>query len=70
MRWFTISVLALAACFATAARGDIYQWEYIDPLQPELGRQQSSTLAPDGAGRNAGPSADLGNLDLTMAWLA
>ena len=50
MRWLTVGILFLAAFFATAARGDIYQWEYIDPLHTELGRQQSSTLAPDGAG--------------------
>ncbi len=71
MRWLTIGILSLAACFATAARGDIYQWEYIDPLQPELGRQQSSTLAPDGAGQiRRSRCASLRNLDLTMAWLA
>ena len=69
MRWLTIGILSLAACFATAARGDIYQWEYIDPLQPELGRQQSSMLAPDGAGRDAVPGVALDGLDLTMAWL-
>ena len=50
MRWLTVGILFLAAFFATAARGDIYQWEYIDPLHTELGRQQFSTLAPDGAG--------------------
>ena len=48
MRWSTIGILSLAAFFATDAHGQIYQWEYIDPLHPELGRQQSSTLVPTG----------------------
>ncbi len=69
MRWLTIGILSLAAFFATAARGDIYQWEYIDPLHPELGRQQSSTLAPTGRDMDGVPGANLSNLDLTMAWL-
>ena len=69
MRWITIGILSLAAFFVAAAHGDIYQWEFIDPLHPELGRQQSSTLAPDGTGRNAVPSAILETLNLSMAWL-
>lgn len=50
-------------------RADIYQWEYIDPANPNLGKQQSSMLAPDGAGVSAIPGANLSNRDLTKAYL-
>ena len=52
-----------------SAHGDIYQWEWIDPSDHSLGRQQSTTLAPDGDGRSAVPNAYLVDLDLTKAWL-
>lgn len=55
--------------FASAARADIFQWEYIDPADPSQGRQQSTTLAPDGAGVDALPDAYLAYYDLTMAYL-
>ena len=45
--------------FASAARADIFQWEYINPADPSQGKQQSTTLAPDGAGVDAVPGADL-----------
>jgi len=48
---------------------DIYQWEYIDPAQPELGKQQSLTLCPDGAGASAVPQANLDFRNLTQAYL-
>jgi uncharacterized protein YjbI with pentapeptide repeats len=51
------------------ARADIFQWEYIDPVDPSQGKQQSTTLAPDGAGVDAVPGADLSSRDLTMAYL-
>ena len=51
------------------ARADIFEWEYINPANPSLGKQQSTTLAPDGAGVNAGPGTDLSNRNLTMAYL-
>src|SRR5262249_49059223 len=53
--------------FAGAARADIYQWEYINPADPSQGKQQSTRLAPDGAGVDAVPGADLSNRTLTMA---
>src|SRR5690606_18469201 len=55
---------------ATAARADIFQWEYINPSEPGEGKQQSLTLAPDGAGVVAEPGADLTSLDLTKAYLS
>jgi uncharacterized protein YjbI with pentapeptide repeats len=62
------AVLAFIA-FAGAARADIFQWEYIDPADPSQGKRQSTTLAPDGAGVDAAPGANLSNRDLTMAYL-
>jgi uncharacterized protein YjbI with pentapeptide repeats len=54
---------------ASAAHADIFQWEYIPPGNPIQGIQQSTTLAPDGAGVDAVPGAELSGLDLTMAYL-
>src|SRR5262245_31948520 len=54
---------------ASGARADIFQWEYIDPANPSLGKQQSSMLAPDGGGVNAMPGANLSDRNLTMAYL-
>lgn len=51
------------------AMAAIYEWEYISPMQPHLGRQASSTLVPDGADVVAGPSTDLSGLNLTKAYL-
>src|SRR5262245_27602916 len=55
--------------FAAIARADIFQWEYINPADPSQGKQPSTTLAPDGAGIDAVPGADLSNRNLTMAYL-
>jgi uncharacterized protein YjbI with pentapeptide repeats len=54
---------------ASPARADIFQWEYINPADLSQGKQQSTTLAPDGAGVNAVPGAQLPYRDLTMAYL-
>jgi uncharacterized protein YjbI with pentapeptide repeats len=53
----------------------IFKWQYIDPSNPSLGKQPSTTLTPDGYGRHAEPgiqaiyanlaSAYLGGADLT-----
>src|SRR5262245_50989320 len=51
------------------ARAAIFQWEYINPADPSQGRQQSTTLAPGGAGVDAVPGADLAERNLTMAYL-
>ena len=55
--------------FRRAPRADIFQWEYINPADPSQGKQQSTTLAPDGAGVDAVPGADLIGRNLTMAYL-
>ena len=51
------------------ARADIFQWEYINPANPSQGKQPSTMLAPDGAGANAVPGANLSYRNLTMAYL-
>src|SRR5262245_611 len=68
MRTILSIALTTLAC-APPARADIYQWEYIDPLDPSQGKQQSTTLAPGGAGVDAVPGAVLDSRNLTMAYL-
>ncbi len=69
MSRFIPSLIAASIAFSLVpARADIYQWEYINPADPSQGRQQSTTLCPDGAGQNAIPYAFLYG-DLTMAYL-
>jgi uncharacterized protein YjbI with pentapeptide repeats len=71
----TILITASLATLLTAflplpvARADIFQWEYINPANPALGKQPSTTLAPDGAGANAVPGTNLSNRNLMMAYL-
>jgi uncharacterized protein YjbI with pentapeptide repeats len=68
---FIASLGAMLAFFdpASAVRADIFQWEYINPANPGEGKQPSTMLAPDGAGMNAVPAANLSNRNLTMAYL-
>jgi uncharacterized protein YjbI with pentapeptide repeats len=65
-----LPILAALFVVMNAARADIYQWEYISPADPSQGKRQSTTLAPDGAGVDAVPGADLTFRNLTMAYLA
>src|SRR5947207_1765950 len=51
------------------ARADIFQWEYINPANPALGKRASVTLTPGGAGANSVPGANLSYKDLTKAYL-
>jgi len=55
---------------AGPAAADIHQWEWVDPGDPDQGRQASTTLCPDGLGRHAAPGANLDYLNLTRAYLA
>jgi hypothetical protein len=55
--------------FVVSARADIFQWEYVDPANPALGKRQSTTLCPGGAGVDAMPGANLSYRELTMAYL-
>ena len=61
--------LVVAVLLCHVSRADIYQWEWIDPDDPLLGRRESSTPCPDDTGHDAVPGAFLGSLDLTRAWL-
>ena len=65
----TIRAVSIVTCSSLVARADIFEWEYIDPSDPGQGKQESSTLVPDGAGANAVPGAQLGGHNLTMAYL-
>jgi uncharacterized protein YjbI with pentapeptide repeats len=55
--------------FAGSAHADIFQWEYINPADPSQGKQQSTTLAPDGAGVDAVPGSNLSGRNLALAYL-
>jgi uncharacterized protein YjbI with pentapeptide repeats len=55
--------------FPQLASADIYEWEWINPADHSQGRQQSTTLVPDGAGRDAVPGASFYSDNLTKAWL-
>src|SRR5262245_15212426 len=57
------------ALSVTSARADIFQWEYVNPADPSQGKQQSTTLAPDGAGVDAVPGANLDSRNLSKAYL-
>jgi uncharacterized protein YjbI with pentapeptide repeats len=61
-------LVALLA-ISSSARADIFQWEYINPADPDQGKRQSTTLAPDGAGVDVVPGAVLSGRNLTMAYL-
>ena len=49
----TASLATLLAIFAPApvARADIFQWEYINPANPSLGKQPSTMLCSRRRGR-------------------
>src|SRR5262245_55485764 len=63
------AAMFVLVAFASAERADIFQWEYINPTDPSQGKQQSTTLAPDGAGVYAVPGANLAHRNLTMAYM-
>jgi uncharacterized protein YjbI with pentapeptide repeats len=64
-RW----VLFLAgACIGPTAWADIYEWEYVNPGNPSLGKRQSNTLTPGGSGLNAAPGEQFNNRNLTQAY--
>jgi uncharacterized protein YjbI with pentapeptide repeats len=64
-----VVVTVVVITSVSPVRADIFQWEYINPADPNQGKRQSTTLAPDGAGVDAVPRADLSGRDLTMAYL-
>jgi uncharacterized protein YjbI with pentapeptide repeats len=64
-----VVVTVVVISSASHAHADIFQWEYVNPADLSQGKRQSTTLASDGAGVDAVPSADLSGRDLTMAYL-
>ena len=66
---FAISVATLLTCAPRVACADIFQWEYVNPANPSLGKQASTMLCPDGVGVDAEPGAILVNRNLTKAYL-
>jgi hypothetical protein len=48
---------------------DIYPWEYINPVDPSQGKQQSTTLCPGGINANAAPHTNFCYRNLTNAYL-
>src|SRR5262245_20653835 len=63
------AALCVLFIFCHDVRADIFQWEYINPADPSQGKQQSTTLTPDGAGVDAVPEAGLSARNLNMAYL-
>ena len=68
LSWIPRAALLLLA-FSTVARADIYQWKWVDPGNPDLGKIPSDTPCPDGVGVSAGSYVDLSDRDLTQAYL-
>src|SRR5688500_901795 len=65
VRAFTLIALA-----ASSASADIYQWEWVDPNDHSLGKQQSNVLCADGAGADPQAYHGLWHRDLTQAYLS
>lgn len=67
--------LRLLAAFASVslgnqlARGDIFEWDWIDPLHQLAGKYATGTVVPGGAGVSAVPGADLQQRNLSKAYL-
>lgn len=64
-----VFLLCCIMLFTNSAFADVFQWEFIDPNNPSLGKQESSTLAPDGAGAGFDTVLGLLGRDLTKAYL-
>jgi uncharacterized protein YjbI with pentapeptide repeats len=64
-----LAILLVLAASHPTARADIFQWQFINPADPGMGKQQSTTLCIDGAGAGAFPGADIRARNLTMAYL-
>jgi len=62
-------LLGCILVFSNSAVADVFQWEFINPSDPSLGKQMSSTLAPGGAGANLNSITSLLGRDLTKAFL-
>lgn len=67
--WVTLDNLRITALAAPPAPYNIFQWEYINPASPSQGKQQSTLLAPDGYGMQAGPGLNAAGSNLTKSFL-
>lgn len=67
---FLALLVAAAVLLGTAAHADIYQWEYVDPLDPSQGKQPSTTPCTDGVGLTPRPRMNAEDRDLAQAYLA
>jgi uncharacterized protein YjbI with pentapeptide repeats len=65
----SLFALLMASWFAGGTvMADIYEWEYVNPADPSQGKQQGTTLVPDGAGVNAVPGAQLSERNLSKGY--
>ena len=65
-----VCLAGLVLASGVSGRADIFQWEYINPADPALGKQQSTMLCVSGAGVNAAPGTFFYQGDFTKAYLA
>lgn len=63
-----LAVVFVSLLLVAPVRGDIYQWEWVDPLDPAQGKRESSTVCLGGSGLDAVPGADLGFRYLMKAY--
>lgn len=63
-------LIAFSLALPSIVSADIFEWEWIDPANHSLGKQQSTTLVPDGAGLVPEPGLYVSNKNLTKALLA
>jgi uncharacterized protein YjbI with pentapeptide repeats len=63
-----LSLAMICTLLVGEAGADIYQWEYIDPANPSLGKQPSATICTDGAGVTARPWAGLSYRNLQKGY--
>lgn len=61
--------IGIVLALSNVAQGDVYQWEFVDPANPALGKRKSATLAPEGTGANFDSVLGLYGRDLTKAYL-
>src|SRR5262245_33166961 len=67
---FAVRLLCLGCLILPASvRADIFQWQWVNPNNPNLGRMESTTLAPNGAGVSAIPFSNLSAKDLRNGYL-
>ena len=67
---FAVGVVFILAAGPGAAWADIYQWEWVDPGDPLQGKQQSTTVCPDGAELEPEPGLYADSRDLAQAYLS